>query len=133
MATPPPPGPKDDANLAQLALLMGYSGQSVDFTQLAASAFAIDMREKARVARRLNGFNIKDTIVWKVMTRRFGGNIKHPELVSMAEVLSSHACITLDRDAKRRKSVLVKWFQENWASIEPYLPYIVLEDGRVKR
>jgi hypothetical protein len=132
----PPPAPrldalKDEPNFAQLALFMGYAGQGGDFGQLAGAPLALDTsKEKERIASRLNGFNSKDTSVWKAITQRFGNNIKQPELLSMAQVLASHANIKLDRDAKRRKCVLVKWFEENWAAIEPYLPYVVLEDSQ---
>jgi hypothetical protein len=137
MAKPPPAprldGLKDDGNFAQLALLMSYSGQAGDFGQLPGQSLAFDTnKEKERIASRLSGFNAKDNGVWKVITQRFGSSIKQPELLSMAQVLAAHASIRLDRDAKRRKSVLVKWFQENWAAIEPYLPYVVLEDSHSK-
>jgi hypothetical protein len=124
---------KDDANLTQFALVMGYSGQAAvtDFTQLITGASPADSsKERDRVASRLSGFNSKDNSVWKAITQRFGNNIKQPELLSMAQVLANHANIRLDRDAKRRKAVLIKWFEENWVAIEPFLPFVVLEDGR---
>jgi hypothetical protein len=127
---------KDDASLAQFALLMGYNGQQgpMDFSQLInASPHCDSSKEKDRIANRLSGFNSKDNTVWKAITQRFGSNIKQPELLSMAQVLASHANIKLDRDAKRRKSVLIKWFEENWLSIEPYLQFVVLEDAHGQR
>jgi hypothetical protein len=36
----------------------------------------------------------------------------------------------LDHDAKRRKTVLIKWFEENWTAIAPFLDYIVLEGNQ---
>lgn len=86
-------------------------------------------KEKQRINSRLNGFNPKDNTVWREITSRFGANIKQPELLSIAQVLASSASIKLDRDAKRRKSVLIKWFEENWAQIQPFLDYVVLEDS----
>lgn len=85
-------------------------------------------REKNRIAQRLQGFNPKDNQAWYQITQKFGTNIKQPELLSIAQVCSSSAGIKLDRDAKRRKSVLIKWFEENWAQIQPFLNYVVLED-----
>lgn len=84
--------------------------------------------EKIRVFKRLSGFVAKESMVWMELTRRFGDNLKHGELLSIAEVVSVNANILLDRDAKRRKTVLIKWFQENWAQIHPFLNYVVLED-----
>ena len=89
-------------------------------------------KEKERIADRLSGFNPKDNMVWHEITQRFGSTIKQPELLSIATVLAQNANIKLDRDAKRRKSVLVKWFEENWTIIKPYLDYVVLEDSHAQ-
>ena len=86
-------------------------------------------KEKDRISERMAGFNPKDNEVWRTITAKFGPNIKQPELLSIAMVLSTNCNIKLDRDAKRRKSVLIKWFEENWATLAPYLDYVVLEDG----
>jgi hypothetical protein len=42
--------------------------------------------------------------------------------------VASSLKIKLDRDARRRKVVILKWFDENWAEIEPVLPLIILEE-----
>jgi hypothetical protein len=90
-------------------------------------------KEKVRILGRLKDFNAKDCSVWREITGRFGRNIKQPELLSIASVLAGHANIKLDRDARRRKTVLVKWFEENWPALQPYLDYVVLEDrGRIQ-
>ena len=85
-------------------------------------------KEKRRIAQRLYGFNPKDNPAWYQITQKFGSNLKQPELLSIAEVCATSAHIKLDRDAKRRKSVLIKWFEENWPRISPYLNYVILED-----
>jgi len=85
--------------------------------------------EKMRIAYRLQGFNPKDNHVTQEITRRFGSNLKQGELVGIAQVIAEKAQIKLDRDAKRRKNVLLKWFSENWETITPFLDYIVLEDN----
>ncbi|OHT05398.1 hypothetical protein TRFO_06001 [Tritrichomonas foetus] len=87
-------------------------------------------KEKERINSRLNGFNPKDNPAWREITQRFGNNIKQPELLSIATVLANNASLKLDRDAKRRKSVLIKWFEENWSAIQPFLDYVVLEDAQ---
>ena len=88
--------------------------------------------EKKRISGRLSGFNPKESPVWKEITKRFGVNIKQPELVSIASVLAGSANIKLDRDAKRRKTVLIKWFDENYAAISPFLDYVVLQEPNSK-
>ena len=86
--------------------------------------------ERERIAMRMEGFNQKDNCAWLELTKRFGQNIKRSELMNIAQVLADAANIKLDRDAKRRKSVLLKWFDEHWTRIRPLLDYIVLEgDG----
>jgi hypothetical protein len=89
---------------------------------------SLGTHEKQRIACRLEGFNAKDTAVWNALAQKFGSNIKQPELLSIATVLSKNANVRLDRDAKRRKSVLLKWFEENWNAVSPYLDYVVLEE-----
>lgn len=86
--------------------------------------------ELFRIAVRLAGFNAKESPVAKEITRRFGANIKQGELINIAQVIADTASIKLDRDAKRRKNVLLKWFDEHWSEITPYLDYIVLEEGK---
>lgn len=85
--------------------------------------------EKSRVNDRLNGFVAKESFIWNELSRRFGSDLHHGELLSIAVVISDFSQIFLDRDAKRRKTVLIKWFQENWSSIAPFLSFVVLEDA----
>jgi hypothetical protein len=125
---------RDDSNFANLTMLMAIASQTganvCGLERLVNdSGLPEGNKEKERIAGRLQGFNPKDNQVWKEITRRFGSNIKQPELLSVANVLASNAHIKLDRDAKRRKTVLVKWFEENWVSIRPFLDYVVLEEA----
>jgi hypothetical protein len=57
----------------------------------------------------------------------YGPCLLQEELVSIAELVSQHLEIPLDRDARRRKAVMVKWFQENWEVIEPLLRLVMLD------
>jgi hypothetical protein len=84
--------------------------------------------EKQRIASRLQGFNPKDNRAWTYLTQQFGPSLKQNILVQIATLLAGEAHVKLDRDAMRRKSVLVKWFEENWAAVSPFLPYIRLEE-----
>lgn len=120
-----------DTNLANVAMLLAMQGQISEYGQFMPQAPQEQNKEKERIADRLNGFNPKDNIAWREITNRFGNNIKQPELLSIAQVLASSANIKLDRDAKRRKTVLIKWFLENWSAIQPFLDFVVLEDAHV--
>jgi len=84
--------------------------------------------EKRRIAIRMGSFDSKDNRVWQEISRRFGANIKQAELTNIAQVIADSAQIKLDRDAKRRKSVLLKWFDEHWNEIHPFLDFVVIGD-----
>ena len=87
-------------------------------------------KERIRIALRLNGFNPKDNVVTKEFEKRFGPNLKQSELRNIAQIIADHANIKLDRDAKRRKNVLLKWFDEHWTQIAPFLNNVVLDDAQ---
>ncbi|EAX97547.1 hypothetical protein TVAG_006780 [Trichomonas vaginalis G3] len=125
---------KADPNSQGLAVISDYFQQNFgDSSKLFVQPDQHSVtKEKERIAERLGSFNPKDNAVWHEITQRFGANIKQPELLSIANVLAQNASIKLDRDAKRRKSVLIKWFEENWNAIQPYLAYVVLEDTKAE-
>jgi hypothetical protein len=77
--------------------------------------------EKLRNTERLIGFNERNSIAWSFLSQRFGPKLTRLELVSLAQVVSEHLRIPLDREAFRRRRVLLKWFEENWAYVEPFL------------
>lgn len=83
--------------------------------------------ELSRVHKRVSGFNARESVAWKGLTEKFGDKLTHEELISIAELIANAANIKLDRDAKRRKVVLIKWFEEHWQSVQPYLPIITLD------
>jgi hypothetical protein len=114
--------PTISACLANYAAVLAGHSDALPFDRGAESN-----PEKKRIASRLSGFAPRQTPIWREITRRFGDNIKQPELVSIAAVLAHNSHIKLDRDAKRRKCCLIKWFEENWAGIAPYLDCVVLE------
>jgi len=80
--------------------------------------------EKARIRNRLAGFKPKESPVWEYMTDRFGAEMNQSKLLALAEMISTQLSIPLDRDAKRRKTVLIKWYHDNWAMILPYIDKI---------
>lgn len=86
-------------------------------------------KERARINARLANFDWRDNIAWTRLKEQFGGNIKQPELLSVAEVIAKLTHLKVDRDAKRRKTVLVKWFCEHWDTIKDQLDKVVLDGG----
>lgn len=73
--------------------------------------------EKDRIMKRLNGFEYKTSQAWIEISKRFGNDVKREDLCEFAKKISNDLNIKLDRDAKRRKDVLLKWFDDNWCLI----------------
>lgn len=84
--------------------------------------------ERKRVDKRLKGFVFKESKAWKLICSHYGSNLNQVELLSIAEVIGQELSIKVDREAKRRKEVLIKWFEENIDKIEPILERIVPEE-----
>lgn len=91
--------------------------------------------ERKKIDERLRGFSLNESAAWKDICDRFGPNLNQTELLSIAEVLCyevNHSQrnfpLKVDREAKRRKEVLIKWFDENYVDLQPHLKTIVLED-----
>lgn len=61
------------------------------------------------------------------VTQFSGTMIKQNELLSIAKCVSEKTSVELDREAKRRKSVLLKWFDDNWDQILPTLQFVRLD------
>lgn len=73
--------------------------------------------------------NFTDTYQWKVLQQHFSASATRHELLSIARILSTIMPLTkLPRMATRNTPCLVSWYIENWASIEPVLPYVHLYD-----
>jgi hypothetical protein len=89
--------------------------------------------ERKRVQSRLGGFDSSKSVAWQEFCTRFGKSLNHTELLSVAEVIASQIGVRVDREAKRRKEVLIKWFDENYLAIAPILPRLKLEnaDGKM--
>jgi hypothetical protein len=93
----------------------------------------LNENERKRTALRLQGFAIRDSRVWRVITDSFGIYLSQAELLSIAEVLGLRLNLKVDRGAKRRKEVLIKWYEENWDRIPPVWHELALEDDQGRR
>jgi hypothetical protein len=77
---------------------------------------------------RLRNFDSENCPAMVLLTELFGTAINATDLVSLAETCSYYLDIYLDREAKRRKSVLLKWFDENLLQLGPFLrEHVVVE------
>lgn len=102
------------------------SGSTVDGFEVTRNQNEI---ERKRVDQRLKGFSVKNSFGWKIICDFYGPNLNQAELLSLAEVLAQQLNLKVDREAKRRKEVLIKWFDENIGVIQPILPLVKLEDN----
>jgi hypothetical protein len=83
--------------------------------------------ERERIQRRIGDFDWKESGTWAYLSWMFGPKLNQAELISIGELVAVPLRITLDRDARRRKAVMIKWFEENWVQIQPLLWYITLD------
>ena len=77
--------------------------------------------EEKFIAEKKKDFDPYLSDAWKQLTIRYGPKISHGLLLSMAEVVSHHLQIELFREYKRRKEMLIKWFDEQLDIIIPFL------------
>lgn len=103
---------------------VAYKEDAVDHTP---SIKAIKV-ERDKVEARLKDFNYKESRAWKEITDRFGSKLSQSELLAIAVIISYCDRLKLDREAKRRKEVLIKWFDENIDRCLLYFESMVLVD-----
>ena len=96
--------------------------RSVDEIRRRPESEASERHKQVRSAltERLKNFVYKESAAWKEITRRYGEELTQNELLCIAEVIASNLGIVIDREAKRRKNVLIKWFDENLEVITPF-------------
>lgn len=74
----------------------------------------------------LENFIPENSIAFIRLKEKYGFGLTHAECQSIADVISIHLGIKLEREARRRFPSLIKWFDDNWASIEPNLKFLIL-------
>ena len=89
--------------------------------------------EVERVESRLAGFVPKESKAWEVITQLYGSDVKQIHLRAIAEDIAANLGLRLDRDAKRRKTVLIKWFDENWDKVLPMLNEYKINGDTIER
>lgn len=87
--------------------------------------------ENEFVHKKLEGFEPKSSQAWQKLTERFGPKISHDEILSLAIILSENMKISLSREYKRRKIMLIKWFDENFENVWPFIEKnVVIKDSQ---
>lgn len=84
--------------------------------------------EQKRIQDRMNDFDIKESRAYKEFERRGWNKLPQTVLKSIAQVIEEQAKISLDRESKRRRTILIKWFDDHFDLISPFLNRINLVD-----
>jgi hypothetical protein len=85
------------------------------------------VQERRKLNHRIANFRVFESKAWQELASRGWDGLTHAELLSVAQVLVNKLSIPVDREAKRRKCILVKWFDEHLEDIRPLLDFIHLE------
>lgn len=84
--------------------------------------------EKSKVKMILKNFDYENCFVNEQLEIKFSTGITHNELRSVANVICLFTGLKLNRLEYRYKSILIKWFYDNWNVIKVILPNIFLLD-----
>lgn len=107
---------------AQLQSNMKYSMQPKTVKSMRNSQEMQRIKERLKTPRKEQLQYVHDMI-----QAYFPGGIGKHELIMIAVLISGHIGIQLDRDARRRRNVLLAWYWEHWSEIFPYLKYVRFE------
>ena len=85
--------------------------------------------ERLKLLKRIQNRNsdVKSSAAFKKIQKLGWDKLNQKELRSIAQVLSKKSGISLDREAKRRREILLTWFDENYDQISEHMDRIVLE------
>jgi hypothetical protein len=78
---------------------------------------------------RIRDFDFSHSAPFRFFQERGWGELKFPEMKSICEVLAQKGHVAMDREAKRRKSVLFKWLETNWTQLRPLVEELELIFG----
>ena len=89
--------------------------------------------EKVRISKRVENWTPENSEAWRQLQNIYGDRVQLRLLLDIAEKLSEQCNIPLDRDAKRRKIILIKWFEEHWAELSPLVGNWSISQGKIHR
>jgi hypothetical protein len=91
------------------------------------SASLVLLQEREIIADRVRDFCCDDSRPWKFFVERGWHQLSMKEYVGIGQVLACEANLEIDREAKRKKPVLLKWMDDNWDTLSPLLMHLRLE------
>lgn len=77
--------------------------------------------EKLFLEEKRKNFDMTKCEAWSRLTQKFGQKVSQEELLTIAQIVSHELDIPLAREYKRRKEILVKWFDENLEAVWPFI------------
>ena len=80
-----------------------------------------NQKDRFLTQQRLLGFDSTRCQARVVLNEIFGDSLTGAKMLTLAEICCFKLNLYLDREARRRKSVLLKWFEENLAVIKEFL------------
>jgi hypothetical protein len=83
--------------------------------------------ERSQIDDRIKDFDLLTSLPYRRFHQLGWDTMKFPELASVCEILAKEVGVAIDREAKRRKTVLYKWVADNWAALEPHIDCITLK------
>jgi hypothetical protein len=84
-------------------------------------------QERRKIEQRVANFVYEQSRAWHEISKKNWDQLTQAELLSIAQLLGNKLGLPIDREAKRRKRVLVKWFDEHLADLQPLFERIDLE------
>jgi hypothetical protein len=84
-------------------------------------------RERKSLNIRIKRFHQPTSPWYHLLQERGLAERRFPELVAIIDVLADCARLSMNRECRRRKSVLFGWVDSHWAELEPFLHLITLE------
>ena len=80
-----------------------------------------NQKDRFLTHQRLLGFDSTHCQARVVLHEIFGDSLTGAKMLTLAEICCFKLNLYLDREARRRKCVLLKWFEENLAVIKDFL------------
>jgi hypothetical protein len=83
-------------------------------------------QERSLLEAQLRNFDLGSSPPYQLFQAKGWNSMKFPEMVSVCEVLSKESHVQMDREAKRRKTVLFKWLSDNWTQLKSHVDSLQL-------
>jgi hypothetical protein len=78
--------------------------------------------DRRRNVRKEGDFDWKESKEWADLRQRYGEDIHLADVLDLARIVAERSALALDREARRRKSELIKWFHDHWKVVVPHFP-----------